>query len=134
MIQFNLYLYKDSNQGSCQLVYLSKSSSISKFQVDCLYYFFLLTTNFFWRYGLIKQCLQNIFLFRNLMTNIFHNMLSACSFNPRAPTRFKVKIQIRFQLISIQIIVITNSFLYSTKIMFFHKNFKAESYIKKYSE
>ena len=42
----------------------------------------------------------------------------------------KIKIQIRFQLISIPIIVITNNFLCSTKILFFHKKFKTKNYLK----
>ena len=47
-----------SIQGSCQLVYLSRSSVISKFQIDHLYHFLLLTTRKRWKYGLMKQCLQ----------------------------------------------------------------------------
>ena len=59
-----------SIQGSRQFVYLSRSNAISKFQVDYLYHFLPLMTRKFWRYGLIKQCLQDIFSFKNLMTHI----------------------------------------------------------------
>ena len=37
-----------SIQRSHQLVYLSRSDAISKFQVDCLYHFLPLTTRKFW--------------------------------------------------------------------------------------
>ena len=57
-------------QRSCQLLYLSRSSAISKFQIDCLYHFFPLTTRNFgviWSYD---QCHRDIFIFKNLMTHI----------------------------------------------------------------
>ena len=57
-------------------------------------------------------------------------MLLARSYNQLRARNPEIKIQIRFQLISIQIIVITNDFLCSTKILFFCKNIKVENYAK----
>ena len=57
-------------------------------------------------------------------------MLLARSYNQLRARNPEIKIQIRFQLISIQIIVITNDFLCNIKILFFRKNFKAKNYLK----
>ena len=61
-----------SIQRSHQLVYLSRSDAISKFQVYRLYNFLPLTTRNFLEIWSYNQCLQDIFIFRNLTIHIVY--------------------------------------------------------------
>ena len=75
-IQFNLYLYKDPNQGSylykdhINLYIYQDQMPYQNFKSIVLYHFLPLTTRNFgviWSYD---QCHRDIFIFRNLMTHI----------------------------------------------------------------
>ena len=69
-IQFNLYLYNGSESRIMSGCIFIKIKCHIKISSRSFISFSPLNDEKFWRYGLIKQCLQDIFSFRNLITHI----------------------------------------------------------------